>query len=120
MTTRQQKIIDQLKSSINEGEFYEAHQRCRTLIPRMLSKKQYSESFELLKQINQTLFDQKHLREAADLAIMYLETFKKANESATLNLEDHFENLSQLYANMTTDLPEFEKFRRESLKKLQK
>ena len=68
---RRAKVIANLQKSIADGDFYEAHQRCRTIVARQVSKQEFESAFDLLAQIIKTLNDSGHKQSAADLAVYY-------------------------------------------------
>merc|ERR1712168_589791 len=85
---RRAKVIANLQSSIADGDFYEAHQRCRTIVARMVSKSEFDSAFDLLASIIKTLNEGGHKGSSADLAVYYLEIFKKSELPVT---ENHIE-----------------------------
>ena len=74
------KISENLKKSIQDGDYYEAHQRTRTLASRYLMKKQYSEAYKILTEIAESLSEKGEMKSSSDLAILYTEVLEKSGD----------------------------------------
>ena len=74
---RRAKVIANLKQSIADGEFYEAHQRCRSIVARQVGKQEFDSAFDLLAQIIGLLNESGHKQSAADLAVYYRKVLTK-------------------------------------------
>jgi len=109
---RRAKVIANLKESIAEGEYYEAHQRCRSIVARQVGKQEFDSAFDLLAQIIGTLNESGHKQSAADLAVYYLEICKKSDQKPT---ETHTDRWSEFLTQIPLDAPEFSKFKNISL-----
>ena len=94
---RRKKVAANLQKSIADGDFYEAHQRCRTLVARMVSKKEYTAAFELLTKISKTLNQHEQRASAADLAIYYLDIYKKSQLN---NVDEHIDAFVEFHENI--------------------
>ena len=73
---RRAKVIANLQKSIADGDFYEAHQRCRTIVARQVSKQEFESAFDLLTEIIKSLDEGGHKQSVGDLAVYYILVWK--------------------------------------------
>lgn len=97
MADRQAKILESMKESIASGDFYEAHQRTRTIVSRNMMKKQFDAAYKLISEVVSSLIDHGHLKSASDLALFYIEVLKKSNITATqLGTDEKIDEIANL------------------------
>lgn len=97
MADRQAKILESMKESIASGDFYEAHQRTRTIVSRHLMKKQYDNAYNLISEVVASLIEHNHLKSASDLALLYVEALKKSNITANdLTSDEKIDQIANL------------------------
>ncbi|PSN29474.1 Golgi to ER traffic protein 4 [Blattella germanica] len=106
-----QRVLSKLESSVNAGNYYEAHQMYRTLYFRWvimyLGQKKYGELLELLYDGAILLLRHDQQTSGADLAILLVDVLIKSDATTT---EEQFNNLSRLFAMISADVPERETF----------
>ncbi|KDR24283.1 hypothetical protein L798_06745 [Zootermopsis nevadensis] len=102
-----QRVISKLASSINAGNYYEAHQMYRTLYFRYLGQKKYGDLLDLLFDGAVLLLRHDQQTSGADLAILLVDVLIKAEASIS---EDQFNKLSRLFGMISSDVPERETF----------
>lgn len=72
------RVLSKLEESIQAGNFYEAHQKYRTLYFRYLSQKRYDDCLELLYSGSLKLLENEQYSSGADLGILVVDTLHKA------------------------------------------
>lgn len=72
------RVLAKLESSIEAGNYYEAHQMYRTLYFRYLSQRKYDELLELLYKGSLTLLNHDQHTSGADLGLLIVDTLEKA------------------------------------------
>ncbi|XP_053695443.1 Golgi to ER traffic protein 4 homolog [Sabethes cyaneus] len=72
------RVLAKLESSIESGNYYEAHQMYRTLYFRYLSQKKYEELLDLLYKGALTLLSHDQQTSGADLGLLVVDTLEKA------------------------------------------
>ncbi|EDS36768.1 conserved hypothetical protein [Culex quinquefasciatus] len=72
------RVLAKLESSIETGNYYEAHQMYRTLYFRYLSQRKYEELLELLYKGSLTLLNHEQHTSGADLGLLIVDTLEKA------------------------------------------
>lgn len=72
------RVLAKLESSIETGNYYEAHQMYRTLYFRYLSQRKYEELLELLYKGALTLLNHDQNTSGADLGLLIVDTLEKA------------------------------------------
>lgn len=72
------RVLAKLESSIETGNYYEAHQMYRTLYFRYLSQRKYDELLELLYKGSLTLLNHEQHTSGADLGLLIVDTLEKA------------------------------------------
>lgn len=102
-----QRILSKLESSVNAGNYYEAHQMYKTLYFRYLGQKKYEELLDLLYDGAVLLLKHDQQTSGADLAILLVDVLLKAETSTS---EDQFDKLSRLFGMISSDVPERETF----------
>ena len=73
------RVLAKLQSSIDSGNFYEAHQMYRTLYFRYLGQQKYDELLELLYKGSLVLLVHEQYTSGADLALLLVDTLEKSN-----------------------------------------
>lgn len=71
------RVLAKLESSVESGNYYEAHQMYRTLYFRYLSQKKYEELLELLYKGSLTLLNHEQHTSGADLGLLLVDTLEK-------------------------------------------
>ncbi|XP_068631747.1 Golgi to ER traffic protein 4 homolog [Battus philenor] len=111
MATRSERgasrVLDKLEVSINNGEYYEAHQMYRTLYFRYLGQKKYEDLLNLLYKGSSLLLKHDQQGSGADLAILIVEVLTK---SETKTSEEWIEKVASLFGQMHSSIPEREIF----------
>ncbi|XP_069685148.1 Golgi to ER traffic protein 4 homolog [Periplaneta americana] len=102
-----QRVLSKLESSINAGNYYEAHQMYRTLYFRYLGQKKYGELLDLLYDGAILLLKHDQQTSGADLAILLVDVLIKSEASTS---EELFSKLSRLFGMISSDVPERETF----------
>ncbi|XP_020605518.1 Golgi to ER traffic protein 4 homolog [Orbicella faveolata] len=92
-----QRVLQKLNKSIEDGEYYEAHQLIRTLYFRYISQKCYDEAIEIVH--NGACLFLKHKQEGSgnDLALLMLECFRTAEVPVGHDALDKIRSLFELY-----------------------
>eukprot|EP00092_Neocalanus_flemingeri_P007572 GFUD01008172.1.p1 GENE.GFUD01008172.1~~GFUD01008172.1.p1 ORF type:complete len:337 (-),score=90.00 GFUD01008172.1:184-1194(-) len=89
-----ERVLSKLKSSIENENYYEAHQMYRTLYFRYLGQKKYGELETMLFDGAVLLFSHDEVGSGTDLAKLYVDTL---NQSEAGPEEIHFLRISKLY-----------------------
>ncbi|EAT34855.1 AAEL002521-PA [Aedes aegypti] len=76
------RVLAKLESSIEAGNYYEAHQMYRTLYFRYLSQQKYEELLDLLYQGALTLLSHEQNTSGADLGLLLVDTLEKSKTVA--------------------------------------
>lgn len=71
------RVLAKLETSIESGNYYEAHQMYRTLYFRYLSQKKYDELLDLLYKGSMTLLTHEQHTSGADLGLLIVDTLEK-------------------------------------------
>merc|ERR1719381_171104 len=87
-------VLSKLKASIENENYYEAHQMYRTLYFRYVSQKKFSELEGMLFDGALLLFSHQETASGVDLAKLYVETLTQAEAGPE---EARFQRLSKLY-----------------------
>ena len=87
-----ERVLSKLKSSIENNNYYEAHQMYRTLYFRYLGQKKYTELQSLLYDGAVLLFSHDEVASGTDLAKLYIDTL---NEAEAAPEEIHFVRISK-------------------------
>lgn len=98
-----ERILAKLKASVENGQYYEAHQMYRTLYFRYSSQKQYPELLELLFSGSLDLLLHKQNGSGADLAMLFVDVLTKANVEVS---EEILEKICRLHSLIWADTPE--------------
>lgn len=101
------RVLEKLEASISSGQYYEAHQMYRTLYFRYLSQKKYSDLLNLLYKGSTLLLQHDQQGSGADLALLFIDVLTKSESKPN---EELIEKIGQLFAMMTSSLPEREMF----------
>lgn len=73
------RVLNKLRASVNEGNYYEAHQMYRTLYFRYLNQKKYSDLLELLYDGAHLFFEKEKQASGLDLTNLFIDTLEKSN-----------------------------------------
>lgn len=74
------RVLAKLDLSIEEGNYYEAHQMYRTLYFRYTLQRKYDECLELLHKGSIKLIGKQQETSAADLGLLILDTLEKRGD----------------------------------------
>lgn len=104
-----QRVLQKLNKSIEDGEYYEAHQLIRTLYFRYISQKSYDEAIEIVH--NGACLFLKHRQEGSgnDLALLMLECFRTAKVPVGDDTLGKIKSLFELFEPGSLDRHEFVK-----------
>ncbi|XP_058951448.2 Golgi to ER traffic protein 4 homolog [Pocillopora verrucosa] len=102
-----QRVLQKLNKSIEDGEYYEAHQLIRTLYFRYKSQKSYDEALEIVHNGACLLLKHKQERSGTDLALLMLECFRTAKVPVGEDALDKIKSLFELYEHGSPDRQEF-------------
>jgi len=107
-----QRILGKLRSSVDNGNFYEAHQMYRTLFFRYMNQKKYAELLDMLYEGAVLFLDHNQQGSGADLCNLLVEvlTKSKAQPSEFMN------KLARLFSMLKSDSPDRPGFLSEALK----
>eukprot|EP00090_Calanus_glacialis_P045641 TRINITY_DN8607_c0_g1_i1.p1 TRINITY_DN8607_c0_g1~~TRINITY_DN8607_c0_g1_i1.p1 ORF type:complete len:336 (-),score=102.85 TRINITY_DN8607_c0_g1_i1:173-1180(-) len=95
-----ERVLSKLKASIENENYYEAHQMYRTLYFRYLGQKKYGELETMLFDGAVLLFSHDEVASGTDLSKLYVETLNQAEADPE---EIHFLRISKLYQLMPCD-----------------
>ncbi|XP_058806039.1 Golgi to ER traffic protein 4 homolog isoform X2 [Phymastichus coffea] len=101
------RVLLKLDNSINNGNYYEAHQMYRTLYFRYLGQQNFSDLIRLLHNGSLLLLQRKQYTSGADLGMLYIDVLKKSKEKPSFS---YFENIIDLFSLMDSTSPERETF----------
>ncbi|XP_055608798.1 Golgi to ER traffic protein 4 homolog [Uranotaenia lowii] len=76
------RVLAKLESSLESGNYYEAHQMYRTLYFRYLSQRKYDELLDLLYKGALTLLNHDQQTSGTDLGLLIVDTLEKAGKEA--------------------------------------
>ncbi|KAI8093101.1 uncharacterized protein BX664DRAFT_294613 [Halteromyces radiatus] len=91
------KTLEKLKSSVNDGKYYEAHQMYRTVARRYNKQEKYSQSIKLLHDGAVSLMQHKQSASGSDLANYMMETYMLANLPVDEKSLDRVIDILELY-----------------------
>ncbi|XP_076041532.1 Golgi to ER traffic protein 4 homolog [Oratosquilla oratoria] len=97
------RVLSKLKSSVEEGKYYEAHQMYRTLYFRYCSQEKYIEVLDLLYDGASLLLAHDQQNCGADLALLMLEVLEKSKADRT---EHHIGRIAKLFSLLNGNIPE--------------
>ncbi|KAK4009808.1 Golgi to ER traffic protein 4 homolog [Daphnia magna] len=102
-----ERVLQKLKKSIEDGNYYEAHQMYRTLYFRYMGQERYEPLLKLLYDGAMLLFQHQQHSSGADLAKLYVEVLQKAK----LNVQkDIINNLADMMSKIPSSAPERQAF----------
>jgi len=90
-----ERVLSKLKTSLENGNYYEAHQMYRTLYFRYTSQGKFEVLEGMLYDGATTFFSHHQTASAVDLAKLYVELLTAQGVTPT---EQHFERISKLYS----------------------
>ncbi|KAI8342627.1 hypothetical protein BC941DRAFT_413339 [Chlamydoabsidia padenii] len=91
------KTLEKLKSSVNEGKYYEAHQMYRTVARRYNKQEKYNNSIKLLHDGAVSLLQHKQSGSGSDLANYMMDTYLTANLPVDEQSLDRVIDILELY-----------------------
>jgi len=103
MTARRggtERVLSKLKTSIENKNYYEAHQMYRTLYFRYLGQKKYDELENMLYDGAMLLFSHEEIASGTDLAKLYVDTLNQAEAGPE---EIRFLRISKMYQSIPFD-----------------
>ncbi|KAG2171987.1 hypothetical protein INT43_001464 [Umbelopsis isabellina] len=92
-----EKTLQKLKQSVEDGNYYEAHQMYRTVARRLTKQQKYRDVIDLLHSGAASLLKQKQSGSGSDLALYMLDTYKLSNTPVTEESLDRVVELLELY-----------------------
>lgn len=95
-----ERVMTKLKSSIENRNFYEAHQMYRTLYFRYIGQKKYTELESLLYEGASLLFANNQVESGLDLAKLYVENLR---EGSFIPEDEIFAKICNLYQKIPPD-----------------
>lgn len=101
------RVLLKLENSINNGDYYEAHQMYRTLYFRYLGQKKYLELIQLLYSGSLLLLQRDQYTSGADLGILLIDVLKKSEIEPS---QIYFQKVIDLFSLMSPTSPERETF----------
>jgi len=107
------KVLLKLENSIQNGNYYEAHQMYKTIYFRYLGQKRYIDLIHLLYNGSLLLLQHEQYTSGADLGILLIDVLKKSQQKPS---EDFFEKLMNLFFLMNPLSPEREIFVQNAVK----
>ncbi|CAH3020445.1 unnamed protein product [Porites evermanni] len=102
-----QRILQKLNKTIEDGEYYEAHQLIRTLYFRYISQKSYEDAIEIVH--NGACLFLKHKQEGSgnDLALLMIECFRTAHIPVGDSALEKIRSIFELYESGSLNRYEF-------------
>ncbi|XP_050671348.1 Golgi to ER traffic protein 4 homolog [Leptidea sinapis] len=97
------RVLIKLKLSLENGQYYEAHQIYRTLYFRYLSKKKYDELLDLLYRGATLLIENNQHGSGVDLAILFIDVLVK---SETKPNPEWIDKIVTLFKSINSSVPE--------------
>ncbi|KAK7018807.1 Golgi to ER traffic protein 4 [Halocaridina rubra] len=97
------RVLTKLKSSVEEGRYYEAHQMYRTLYFRYCGQQKYDEVLDLLYDGASLLLQHDQQTSGADLALLMLDVLEKSKTKPT---EHHIKRIANLFELLNNGTPE--------------
>ncbi|XP_070580520.1 Golgi to ER traffic protein 4 homolog [Ptychodera flava] len=91
-----ERVLKKLRVSVEEGNFYEAHQMYRTLYFRYMSQKKHAEAIELLYSGASLLLKHNQHGSGADLCMLLIEALNNANSTVNKDIIDKICSLLRL------------------------
>jgi len=109
------RVLAKLNSSLENGNFYEAHQMYRTLYYRYTAQKKHDEIEKLLYEGALKLFAKDQGGSGADLSKLYLENLEAGDETKKAS-EEIMQKVVRLYSSIPPNLPDKDLFLSQALK----
>lgn len=119
MTSRSQgskgvaRVLSKLNTSLENGNYYEAHQMYRTLYYRYSAQNKWTELETMLFDGSVKLFNYEQGGSGVDLAKLYLEILEKSGMTPT---EETMKKVGKLYQMTPSNLPDKDNFKAQALK----
>ena len=107
------RVLSKLNASLENGNYYEAHQMYRTLYYRYSAQNKWTELENMLYEGAVKLFNYDQGGSGADLSKLYLEILEKAEMKPT---EEIMKNVGRLYQLTPSNLPDKDNFKALALK----
>lgn len=102
------RVLAKLESSIESGNYYEAHQMYRTLYFRYLSHKKYDELLDLLYTGALTLLNHDQHTSGADLALLIVDTLEMAKLVHECEIQKWINKIAHLFRKIQPNVVERE------------
>lgn len=97
------RVLNKLRASVNNGDYYEAHQMYRTLYFRYLNQKKYDDLLPLLLDGAEVFFDKEQEASGIDLTQLIIETLVKSGPNPNTEI---FSKLTNLLSRIRPDNPQ--------------
>jgi len=119
------RVLAKLNASLENGNFYEAHQMYRTLYYRYTAQKKYGEIESMLYEGAVKLFDKDQGGSGADLSKLYLENLTTAESEGAVEASDatrsdqseqRMRRVVTLFASIPSSLPDKDVFLSQAIK----
>ena len=107
------RVLAKLNTSLENGNYYEAHQMYRTLYYRYSNQNKWDELQTMLYEGAVKLFNHSQGGSGSDLAKLYLEILEKSEAKPS---EDIMKKIGLLYQLIPSNLPDKENFKGQALK----
>nr|XP_054762512.1 Golgi to ER traffic protein 4 homolog B-like [Lytechinus pictus] len=101
------RVLGKLKKSVEDGDYYEAHQMYRTLYFRYITQKKYAEAIEMLYSGASLLLQHNQHMSGADLSLLLLEALEKAETPIS---KENISRIGSLAKQLPPEAPERGKF----------
>jgi len=109
------RIQAKLKTSLDAGNFYEAHQLYRTLYFRYSAQSKLSDAEDLLYDGAVELFKKKQISSGTDLSKLYIEVLEKRDDRTEEEREKAFQRLANLFQKIPRESPDFDAFKAKAI-----
>jgi len=110
------RVLAKLKTSLENGNFYEAHQMYRTLYYRYTAQKKHGDVESLLYDGAMALFAKDQGGSGADLSKLYLENLEAMASSGETKDEEKLRRVVRLYTSIPPSLPDKDVFLSQAVK----
>lgn len=94
------RVLGKLENSIQEGNYYEAHQMYRTLYFRYSGQNKLDDCLALLYSGSKLFLEKEQYSSGADLILLLLTTLGKRNNSEKEDIDEWVEKLGNLIGKM--------------------
>lgn len=101
------RVLGKLQKSVEDGNYYEAHQMYRTLYHRYMSQKKYAEAIEMIYSGASLLLQHNQHMSGADLSLLLVEALEKTEGAVS---KENIRRLGRLAKGLPSEAPERGKF----------